>query len=491
MKKLPNWFPNRYTLFLLFLPVLCVFGKLQMDNDSWFLISCGKYVNNNGIPYTEPLTFHENFRYVMQQWLFALGLYNIYETLGAVFVFFLTGLVFCLTYFLIYRICMLLSNNNQFVSAIVTFASEFLAVSYVSTRPLVFTVFLLAVMLYVMEKYHQTKKYRYLLIPPLLSVISINMQAAMWLMLFLFMMPYLAEYGLMFLFKKEKCFKNALAVGLSSVVALLAGFINPYGFTAMTYVFRSYGVKSINSFIAEMQIPSIYYGRFFLLFLYFCFLVYFIFHFPKGTFALRHVFLVAGAGYLAFSAIRSMPLLLLALPLFMAYYAKDYVPKRYLHVSRFEHTLIAVLVLVMLICSGLFLHNKTTNYDLPDEYALLKAFSEMCGERKSDVRMLIGYDCGGCAEYFGIPAYIDPRAETFLKSNNGQKDVFEEYMQMGTGKLHYRTLIENNRITHIYAPTDSLLYTYVKHNSDFLLLKEDEFGCIYEHISWNPQEVTQ
>lgn len=491
MKKLSDWLPNRYTLFLLFLPVLLVFQKLQLDNDAWFLFTCGRYVKNYGIPFTEPFTFHENFHYLMQQWLFALGLYQIYETLGAVFVFFLTGLMFFLTYLFVYRICMMLSNN-QFVSAIVTFMSEILAVSYIATRPLVFTVFLLAVTLYVMEKYHKTKKYGYLLIPPMLSVISINLQASMWLMLFLFMMPYLAEYTLLFLFQKEKCLKNALAVGISSLLVLLAGFINPYGLDAMTYVLRSYGVKSINNAIIEMHAPHLSDSYTLFLFIYLSLMVCFILWHKKGRASLRHIFLLLGVGYVGLSAVRSVPLLLLVLPLFLAYFAKDFVPKRMLHVSRFEHTLIGILVVATVIGCGLFLYTKKTNLELPEEYALLKDFSETFGEEKlSDVRMLIDFNHGGCAEYFGIPAYIDPRAEIFLKSNNGQKDIFDQYMDMRTGKIHINTVIDENCITHVYAPVDSMLYTYIMHDSDFRLLKKDEHGYIYENILWNQREVTK
>lgn len=36
-------------------------------------------MENYGIPHTKPFTIHEGFHFVMQQWLFALGIWKIYE----------------------------------------------------------------------------------------------------------------------------------------------------------------------------------------------------------------------------------------------------------------------------------------------------------------------------------------------------------------------------------------------------------------------------
>lgn len=72
----------------------------RFNNDGWFLLNSGRYVENFGIPHTEPFTIHEGFHFVMQQWLFALGLWKIYEigqmqgvllftwAMGAVFILF-------------------------------------------------------------------------------------------------------------------------------------------------------------------------------------------------------------------------------------------------------------------------------------------------------------------------------------------------------------------------------------------------------------------
>ena len=55
---------------LLLIPCLTI-GK-NLNNDIWFILNCGKYVVQNGIPNIEPFTIHEGLSFVMQQWLTAV-----------------------------------------------------------------------------------------------------------------------------------------------------------------------------------------------------------------------------------------------------------------------------------------------------------------------------------------------------------------------------------------------------------------------------------
>ena len=59
-----------------------LFIGTAINNDAWFLLNCGRYVESYGIPHIEPFTLHEGWHYVMQQWLIAIGLGNIYSAVG-------------------------------------------------------------------------------------------------------------------------------------------------------------------------------------------------------------------------------------------------------------------------------------------------------------------------------------------------------------------------------------------------------------------------
>ena len=46
-----------------------LFMRWLFDNDLWFILGSGRFVLENGFPYTEPFTMHENINFVLEQWL--------------------------------------------------------------------------------------------------------------------------------------------------------------------------------------------------------------------------------------------------------------------------------------------------------------------------------------------------------------------------------------------------------------------------------------
>ena len=77
---------------------------------------------------------------------------------------------------------------------------------------------------------------------------------------------------------------------------MLAGFVNPYGWDAMTYVFRSYGYDMISNLVNEMQpitIRSVL-GKF-------CEMLFFmvIFIYARHKVAVRYILLTLGTMVMA------------------------------------------------------------------------------------------------------------------------------------------------------------------------------------------------
>ena len=70
------------TLGLVFVLLMLNFGN-GVNSDAWFLLNHGRYVASFGIPHVEPFTLHEGFHFVMQQWLFAWLLWQIYAHAGS------------------------------------------------------------------------------------------------------------------------------------------------------------------------------------------------------------------------------------------------------------------------------------------------------------------------------------------------------------------------------------------------------------------------
>ena len=86
----------------------------------------------------------------------------------------------------------------------------------------------------------------------------------------------------------------------------------------------------------------------------------------------------------------------------------------------------------------------------------------------------VNYNHGGYAEFRGLRPYIDPRAEVFLKANNHQKDILQEYYDLATATISYREFLSRYNFDYIVTTKTDLLYTYLKEDPDYELILEYE-----------------
>jgi hypothetical protein len=233
---------------LFFLPMFfAMFMNFSREPDTWFLLSHGRYVLNNGIPHTEILSMHSDFSFMMQQWLSATVFYGIYKVFGE-FGLYIFYLLMCgiITY-LIYKLCMIISNKKVYVSTLITVISILmLQLNYIEVRPQIFSYVILLILMILLQLFYKDKDSKYIYLLPVVSIVLINFHAAFFPMFIIICMPYLAEY----LLKKDKRFIKLL---LLLLISCLTSLINPYGINALTYGFSSYGVGNTKEFVIEMM----------------------------------------------------------------------------------------------------------------------------------------------------------------------------------------------------------------------------------------------
>lgn len=299
-----NWDVKKVFLAItMFLGVIFVGNSI--NNDVWFLLNSGRYVETYGIPHVEPFTVHENLHFVMQQWMFALMLWKIYAAWG------LSGLIVfqwaagAVLLYVFFRLNYLVSNGNFDLAAIMTsLIGVFFCGGFVCQRPWVASHLIFMLEIFFLE-YYSHKQSRWLLaLFPLLSVLLINLHAAMWPMLFVFLLPYLAEMvigGRIGFLGKCTVAWTWRKIILLAALMLAAAFINPYGIEAMTYTYYSYGIAEINRYIGEMDVLSI---RFWLgLPIFSMFAVTAVY--SRNKVPLHYILLTAGTGLMSLLAIRS------------------------------------------------------------------------------------------------------------------------------------------------------------------------------------------
>ncbi len=524
-----------------------LFQNWSLDNDIWFILNGGRYVVEHGIPHTEPFTMHEGMHFVLEQWLTGVLFWEVYESSGPVGLLHLVFAVGCILLCAYYLLCMRVSGGNRQASILMTMMAGVMTYPFfLVSRPQILSTLLFVVEVFLLESYVRTRQRKWLLPLPLLSVLLVNLHAALWPMLLILLLPFLAAGAA----ERWELLTSALAHSrfplrpllLAAAGIFLAGFLNPYGWEAMSFVFYSYDPE-IHGRINELHPVTIYgiFGKCFFLWLLLLIVII-----SRKTIPLQYVFLTAGTALMSLFALRSLFLFFFLGTLPMVYAARGW--KSELIAGRqgmgspwrlLPFALLCLVVgyrafrmgsvgdiplgpaclfgmLALFLILYLFCHveeGKRFSLRIPGlrlKFAsillsLLMFFifsichfllrSEDYGETykpamdclleqcpSEDILLWTGFNSGAYPEFRGIRCYVDARPEVFLPSNTHQEhNVIKEYYDLVDGNIYYRDFFRQHMFTHVLTVKgDGIVHAMLPHDDGFRLLYEqkDEDGDV-------------
>ncbi|MGN1123988.1 MAG: hypothetical protein ACI4RR_06550, partial [Eubacterium sp.] len=477
----PQSFKSILLIILILIPIVQLFTPL--NNDIWFILNYGRTICTSGIPKTDLFTMHEGFNLVIQQWLSDIIYWKAYSLAGDIGLKLIVMICNIYAGLMLFKLCMQVSKNNFFISYFTSLAASAMLLGFVfTTRPQTFTVCIFITELYFYEKYMSDSRWKYLIPIPLLSLLLINLHASMWLLQFVLLLPFLVNC-IKFDFKIIKSEgAKILPLIVNAIISFAVGFINPYGIKAITYVFTSYGVSEINEYINEMKPLNVnsFNGIFAAVLMFALILLNFkTDKHGKIDSKPRYLLLVLGFGFMMFSNIRNVMLFFSCALFTSAYCLRNVNPSIKFEQKTDNKKRTALLAVLFIAALGLtvflftsddsdLLKTKEKSMDInpnaniseskePYEYTECEGATEFILENYPDADkydIYTSYDDGGYLEFYGLHTYIDPRAEIFLKANNGREDIFIEYYYLQRGKVE---------------PTEFLN----KYNFDLLVVKQD------------------
>ena len=443
-------------LFLMVPFITFLFIDFKLDNDFWFLINIGKTIIKDGFINVETFTIHSGLSFIPQQWLTDIIFIFIYSNYSIRGMYYLVIICNLLIIFLSYKLCYLVSNNRKKSIIITIFTDVFLITTrIISTRPQLFDTIIFLLELFLIESYVLKNNKKYLYFIPLLSLFLINAHASMWLMLFVFMIPYFCEY-IISKYKKKDTFKIKPLL-IIFIISLLFGFINPYGIEAIKYLFNSFGMEKINLLVNEMKPIDI--SKMFGLMIYvIIFIMLYSFYRNKGNNKIRYFLFSIGIIYLSLNHYKAIIYLAILFPIIFGYNLKKDSKESKVGVFLYEK-----IVYIVLIIGSLFL--IITNAKLKDDVDIIEFADYLDNNATKDIKLFTDYNNGGYMEYRGYKCYIDPRAEVFLKSNNHKEDIFNEFFDLESCNLDIKTFLD-------------------KYNFDYLLV-DDNLKCLLKELQDN------
>ena len=465
-----KWTPSKMVIvILLLLPILLNFNtKFKLNNDFWFLINTGKYIINNGIPHIEPFTIHSNLLFVVQQWLTDIIFYFIYSKFNIYGMYIFTIVMELLIIYLMYKVCLLISNNKIKLSIIITvLIILILNRDFITTRPHLFDILFLTLELYLLELYVKRNNKKYLLGLPLISLLMINLHSSIWPMLFVFLLPYyVGRINLKFTTKENYKLKSIIIV---TIIMFIFGFINPYGIEAMKYLFNSYGIDYLNKIVGEMNQPDLKKGIIIYIFIFIIYLSYYINR--KDKINLRYLLLTLGTTCLTLEHYRGVMFLLIVSIITLSDNLKQFFNKEVISKANKKDNYIYIILLIFL--SLIYLYSL--DFETENKMFHSNIANYLDENTTKDITLYTGYGEGSYYEYRGYKCYLDPRAEVFLKSNNKKEDILLEYYLLQHGIISYQDFIDKYNFDYILVSDKDVIY--------YQIIKDNAYEKVYEGTS--------
>lgn len=469
--KPSKWLSYLYFIFPLFLVTKINIGK---ESDIWFLLSYGKKIITSGFPKYDFLSMHENFSFVMQQWLSAIifaVIYNIGGNLGISI--FITSL-FTVIIYLFYKLCSCVSDNKYYLSLFLTLLFSLIMLPiFITSRPQVISFVIYLLYFNLLERYVKTNKTKYLIPLPILSLLEINLHGSLFFILPCFIFPYIVE-GIL---KEFSCFtKDKYKVGpllITFILVLLTGFINPYGTDMLTYTYKALNNPYLKYFVTEVKPPSIKETSGLIVYLT-IFAILICYYFSKRKIKIRYFLLYLGTTILTICSIRNYCYLLIAGLFPLADYYKD----RARSYKKVNLTKIDKLMVIIVTCFYLIIICNIVVIK-PDKHPLEKVVNYLDSHTTKDVLLYNDFNEGSYLEFNGYKTYIDPRPEMFLKSINRQEDILKEYYNLQTGNLKIKDFLAKYKFTYLVLSDSDVMFYKEEELIDYKLVYSEKNYKIY------------
>ena len=481
--KLPRWL----IVILLIIPIVIAFFQTRiLDNDFYFLYPTGKYIVKSGFPHTDVLSMNSTMKIVVQQWLSSVIFYYAYSLFGKYGVFFLIYACYSAICILTYRLTLLITKN-ELLSILITWLSGFfLFFHFMVSRPHIFTYIVILTEVFILEKYVQSNKKRFLTVLPILSLFLINLHAAMWPMIFVFMAPYIVPAALSYSkrFNRFAC-GRLIPLLVSMGISIAVGFINPYGITNMLYMTSTLGNNHISS-IGEMGSTSTESTYGFLFFFLLLLMGAITFAQKKHPFSLRLFLLFTGTLIMAVLHYKGIPyFLLFGFPSF-GYMVKDI---RFSISNHYQQskgkTILTVVFLASTLaftCKQLYDFSQIVNKNDLIHYKQLDETIDILNQYNGNITLFTDFDDAQYLEFYGYHAFVDGRAELFLEKNNGEFDYFEEYYEFAVGKKYYKDFLDKYQFNFLILNKikNQNIYILVSHDEDYELIYESDGVTLFK-----------
>lgn len=390
----------------------------------YYTIKIGELiVKNKNIDMLEHFSWHSNLKYTYPHWLYDVIIYLIYN-IGGMFGIYISTCIFAAILGIVFFSVNVKINKNQILSFFMTILGLYMLKSFIAARAQLVTYILFILQIYSMEKLLETGKKRYGIYLIIYSLLVANLHVAVWPFSFVLYLPYIAEYFIACLKKKEN---NSKII------------INKNPNTKILIVFM----------ICGLIILMLYSGR------------------------QKSIFIIIG---------------LICINRIISEFCNSHnssIDKQLVEAIMRRSVIVIIIICFIIVDFCLIFEKRNDQYvdekTYPVEMSnyILDYFKET---GFYNVRIFNEYNYGSYLLYRGIPVFIDSRADLYSPEFNSGVNVFEDSESVGSFEMDIDEFVEKYNITHIILSNQSQLNKVLKkiEGTKYKLVKEDENFSFYK-----------
>lgn len=513
-----------------------------LQNDTFYTISCGEYIFENGIfgLTKDPFSWHD-LSYTFPHWLYDLFIYLIYLVFGGAWgigIYISTILLTGVLGISIYKLSLQLSKKNRVVSFIISLISIYLAKPYIAARAQLVTFILFVLEIYFIEKLLETNKKIYAIPLLLIPLLITELHCAVYIMYFVFALPYLVEYLFVLLvdfdidekifgeifrilskltrneekkakyesfveksrkniesrkIKREKKRKNPykviaqknpaiLTLVVIIIIAAFIGLLNPMGTGAYTYTFKIYEGNTTNSINEHLPLTLADNVNIAIVLA----IIIAILVLVDIKVRLSDLFMIAGTVILMFTARRQVSLfIIMCMPILAAFIAKffeKYDNKMCNMLLKFTTSIAGTIIVIGFVGCVAYDEGKVkkqVNYISESSYPVhatewLLEYMVENDISAEELHIYNEYNFGSYLLFKGIPPFIDSRCDLYTPEFNG-----DENKDIFSDALSVTGA--NNNYQKIFEKYDVRhVMIYNSTNLNIMLKKDSDYELLYD-----------
>jgi hypothetical protein len=476
-------------LFLaLFLSIAFSTGKnLLNDCDTGYHIRAGEFIlNTHTIPRQDMFSFiSPPLPWTAHEWLSELIMAVVYRAAGltGVVIFFtvIIALIYCLFFKILQK-----GNENVLLAAMIALFAIATSQLHWLARPHIFSLGLLIIWYYLLDKYHYRDNNLLFLCPPLM-LLWVNLHGAFiigFVLLGIYFLGNIIKYLTVPAAEKGVYLQKTRGLGLTILICLMAVLINPFGYHILLFPFNLVSNQFIMDHIIEFISPNFHEP---LPFKYFFFLMIAIFAVSRERLNFVEIALILFFTNMALYSVRNIPLIaIIAAPIMLrkagqlldesSGWFSDFLKKRGTAIAAIDGTAKgyvwpAIGILAVVFCTA----NGRLEYTFNPKIKPVAAV-EFLKREPIKGNMFDNDEFGDYIIYAASPEYkvfFDGRSDMYGSAR------LKEYFKIANFDTGWEEVLDKYKISWIIYDAKSGLSRFLLKNDDWRLIYADKVAHIF------------